>query len=527
MKSLGTIFKDSCNILVLDNDDSSSKRLALALKIMGANVNLFDDANDALEFYKENSITMIFIGIECGPKSGLEFVEILKRLDRKDFIILMFEQDRSEILVDALELGVNRFIQKPLQIKKLQNLVFEIHENITSQDQILKKGALLEEYKLATDKAFIVSVTDPNGIITSVNNKFCEVTGYRRDELIGKSHLLISNRQITSEDVIREMWQTINSLQVWHGRFFDFTKTGEDIIFETVITPILDETGHLKEFIAFRQDVTEFVRIGRELKRHEESQKMRDLTLKRKHEKDLIKAKDAFLVIFTHELKTPLNSIINFSEHIAKQLEKEDFTKSSLGKKRDLLLEEINIIKESGREMLANIENLLDASKMKDGILEATLTTVYLCDILDTVEVHFKNMIKINSIKLLIKCSKNCKVQTDYEKLNKILTNLFSNAIKYSNGTIILGVKCDGYSFEILIEDNGDGIENTDKVFELFEQGNNDTMKRETKGTGVGLYVVGMMCKLLHIDIELGRSKKLGGLFVRLSGKNNYVGGLK
>ena len=521
MQSLGTIFKDNCNILVIDDDSTSSKRLNVALKTMGANVNLFFEADDAIEYYKKNLSTIIFIGTKCGSMSGLELIEILKNLDAKQSLVLMFEREESILLAEALDIGVSRFIQKPLQMKKLQSLVLEISDNITSQEQILKKGVLLEEYKLATDKAFIVSVTDANGIITSVNSKFCDVTGYKKDELVGKSHLLIANRKTTSEDVIREMWQTINSLKVWHGRLFDFTKTGQEIIFETVITPILDEKGRLKEFIAFRQDVTEFVRIGRELKQREQSQRLRDLTIQRKHEKDLIKAKDAFLVVFTHELKTPLNSIINFSEHISKQLKKEDF------KKRDRLLVESNIIKESGREMLSNIENLLDASKMKDGTLEATLTTVYLCDMLDTVEVHFKDMIKINSSKLLIKCSDNCKIETDYEKLNKILTNLLSNAIKYSNGTIILSVKCKDDGFEISIEDNGDGIEDTSKVFELFEQGDSDTMKRESKGTGVGLYVVGMMCELLHIEIELSRSERLGGLCARLNGKNIYIEDLK
>jgi len=513
MKNLSTIFKGSCNIIVVDDDGISSKRLSIALKTMGANVNLFNEANDALKFHKENSPTMTFIGTGCGSISGLRLIEILNSLGTKEIIILMFEREKSTILVEALDLGVNRFIQKPLQMKKLQTLVLEISDNITSEDQILKKGLLLEEYKLATDKAFIVSVTDASGIITSVNSKFCEVTGYTKDELIGKTHALISNRTITSKDDIYKMWQTINSLQVWHGRLFDVTKDGTEIIFETVIAPILDENGVVKEFIAFRQDVTEFVRIGRELKQREQSQKLRDLTLQRKHEKDLIKAKDAFLVVFTHELKTPLNSIINFSEHISNQLKKENF------KKRDRLLEEATIIKESGMEMLSNIENLLDASKMKDGTLEATLTTVYLGDMLDAVEIHFKDMIEKNSSKIMIKCSENCKVETDYEKLNKILNNLISNAIKYSNGTIILSAKCEKDDFNILIEDNGNGIEDTSKVFELFEQGDGDTMKREAKGTGVGLYVVGMMCKLLHIKIELSRSKRLGGLCVHLSGK--------
>ena len=518
MLNISTLFKESCNITVVDDDSTSSKRLSLALKTMGANVDLFNEANDAFEFYKKNSPTMTFVGTECGSMSGLSLIELLKTMDTKQVIIFMFEQDRSTILVDAIDIGVNRFIQKPLQMKKLQDLVLEIFDNITSKNQMLKNELLLKEYKLATDKAFIVSRTDVNGILTSVNSQFCEVTGYSKDELIGKTHSLISNRGITSKEDIDKMWQTINNSQVWRGRVSDITKDGKEIIFETVITPILDENGLIKEFIAFRQDVTKFVRIGRELKQREQSQKIRELTLQRKHEKDLIKAKDTFLVVFTHELKTPLNSIINFSEHISNQLKKENF------KKRDRLLEEASIIKESGMEMLANIENLLDASKMKDGTLEATLTTVYLGDILDTIEVHFKDIVKKNSSKLMVKCIENCKIETDYEKLNKILSNLISNAIKYSNGKIILSVKCKDDNFEILIEDNGEGIEDTSKVFELFEQGDRDTMKRETKGTGVGLYVVGMMCKLLHIKIELSRSKRLGGLCVRLSGKNSYIG---
>jgi len=518
MKPKENIFNNNCHIMVIDEDITSSNRLDVALKTLGASVSLFTNANDALEVYKNNAPSIIFVGHRCGTMAGIRLIEILKIADQKQVVILMFEKERSSILVKALDLGVNRFIQKPIRMKQLQNMVLEISDQMTSEEQIHKKSLLLEEYKLATDKAFIVSVTDAKGILTSVNSKFCDVTGYSKEELIGQTHNLISNRKATSKDDIYTMWKTINSLQVWHGRLFDISKSGEEIIFETVITPILDENGKVKEFIAFRQDVTEFVRIGRELKQREQTQKLRDLTIKRKHEVDLVKAKDAFLVVFTHELKTPLNSIINFSEHIGKQLQKETF------KKKERLIEEANIIRESGVEMLSNIENLLDASKMKDGTLDVSLTTVYLGDMLDTLEIYFKGLIKKNSSKMLIKCSHNCKIETDYEKLKKVLSNLLSNAIKYSNGSIIVSVKCKDDNFEIKIEDNGNGIENTSKVFELFEQGDNDTMKREAKGTGVGLYVVGMMCKLLYIDIELSRSERLGGLCVRLSGKNIYSG---
>jgi len=522
MKRLNQIFSDSCSIMVVDEDEYSSKRLYTALTTMGANVSNFGSADDALEIYKRSSPKIVFVGINCGTMSGLRFIEILKIADKDQIVVLMYEKEQSQVVVKALELGVDKFIQKPLKILKLQEMVLDISEHVSSMQQILNKSILLEEYKTATDKAFIVSVTDPEGVITSVNDNFCSVTGYTKEELIGKKHFILLNRETSGEELIDELWNSVKNLKLWHGRLNDLSKNGSEIIFETVITPILDETGSIKELISFMQDVTEFVRVGRELKKREQQQRLRDLMIARKHEEELIKAKDTFLMVFTHELKTPLNSIINFSEHIHKQIEKEDFTSTGFEKKRDRILEEAHIIKENGKDMLDNINNLLDASKLKDGSLKASITTVYLGDLFETLEINLKYSIEKSGVKLFIKCLDNCMIYTDYEKISKILLNLLSNAIKYSNGKIMVTVECSDSGFEIIIEDNGSGIKDTEKAFELFEQGDTDSMKREAKGTGVGLHVVGMMCKLLGIDIELKRSERLGGLCVRLSGSREF-----
>lgn len=121
--------------------------------------------------------------------------------------------------------------------------------------QAIKHTQLLKEYKKAVDYSTIVSISDKRGYITYVNDTFVKISGYSREELIGKPHNIIRHPDSPSE-VFKVLWKTILNKKPWHGIIKNRSKDGSTYYVDSSITPILDNNGEIKQFIAIRHDIT-------------------------------------------------------------------------------------------------------------------------------------------------------------------------------------------------------------------------------------------------------------------------------
>ncbi|PRM88387.1 EAL domain-containing protein [Aliarcobacter cryaerophilus] len=145
----------------------------------------------------------------------------------------------------------------------------------------------LLEYKKAIDESSIVSKTDKNGLITFVNKKFCEISGYEEDELIGKSHNIVRHPSMTKE-FFNNLWKTITNKEIFKGVIVNKKKNGLVYYVDTTIIPILDENKNIEEFIAIRHDITKVY----EQKKLIEKQFIDELTLLPNRQKLLRDLKD-------------------------------------------------------------------------------------------------------------------------------------------------------------------------------------------------------------------------------------------
>lgn len=140
-------------------------------------------------------------------------------------------------------------------------------ENIINNNANYKSenSNLLAEYKKAVDLSNIVSKTNPKGVITYVNDKFCQISGYSRDELIGKPHNIIRHPDMPRE-AFKELWDTIKAKKSWNGIVTNMKKDGGQYIVDTTVIPILDVDGDVVEYIAVRHDITELEETKQQLK---------------------------------------------------------------------------------------------------------------------------------------------------------------------------------------------------------------------------------------------------------------------
>jgi len=214
---------------------------------------------DGKKAFDETYIDMVLIEIEKDTKEKFEFVKFLKK--QRPFIITLAlaSSEDNKLLNSCLDIGIDGYFLNPINKNaftiKLNRLEekYEIGEEYESNKENLN---LLKQYQSITDSSSIVSKTDLKGRITYVNDNFCKISGYTKDELLGKSHNIIRHPE-AKKDIYDEMWYTIKvKKQEWNGILRNMNKNGESYYVKSIIRPILDKKGNIVEYIALRQNIS-------------------------------------------------------------------------------------------------------------------------------------------------------------------------------------------------------------------------------------------------------------------------------
>jgi len=145
------------------------------------------------------------------------------------------------------------------ELKRTNNYIRDINtilqDSNKANENLFDSLTLLEEYKKAIDKSSIVSKTDKKGIITYVNEKFCEISGYTEEELLGKHHNIIRHPNAPKE-LFQNLWETINDKKVFNAIICNRKKDGSSYYVDSTIIPILDKNNEIKEYIGIRHDIS-------------------------------------------------------------------------------------------------------------------------------------------------------------------------------------------------------------------------------------------------------------------------------
>ncbi|MDQ3049746.1 MAG: PAS domain S-box protein [Bacteroidota bacterium] len=345
------------------------------------------------------------------------------------------------------------------------------------------------DYRKALDQSLIVAITDQKGIITYANDNFCNISKYSREELIGQDHRILNSGFHTAE-FMKNLWTSINDGEVWKGELKNKAKDGTIYWVDSAIVPFLNEHGKPYQYLSIKVDITE--RKKAEVNILEKNSELQ------KTNSEL----DKFVYSVSHDLRAPLSSILGVIE-IA-----QDDTAD------ELMIEHLQMLKGNVKKLDGFISDILDYSR--NSRMEVKKEEINFKELLNDIAQNLKYMgSNRRQIDIKINVNSNSPVYTDKSRLNIVLNNLISNAIRYQNSQIpnpFVDIKVDTSDTEtgIIIRDNGIGIrkELHQKIFDMFYR-----ISEESVGSGLGLYIVKEAVSKLNGNIEITSEPGEGSTF--------------
>ena len=353
-------------------------------------------------------------------------------------------------------------------------------------------------YKSALDAHAIVAMTNPKGQITYVNDKFCEISGYAPDELLGADHRIL-NSGYHPKSFFREMYATIACGQIWQGEIRNRAKNGSFYWVFTTIVPMLDAQDRVTSYVAIRQDITARKRADEALVAAKEAAEAAN------------RAKDEFLANVSHEIRTPLLAITGYAELLGDAEVMEQDRRSYAD----------SVCRQS-EHLLMLINDLLDASKIESGRMTLEAIPVSVAFVLDEVEAMMRPLAERKGIDIRVSRDSDIppRIQTDPLRLRQVLINLVANAIKFTTaGSVHVHARSQstpGGAIDMVFEvrDTGIGIapDALSRLFKRFSQADSSTT-RNFGGTGIGLYLSSGLAAMMNGQITVDSTPGVGSTF--------------
>lgn len=308
--------------------------------------------------------------------------------------------------------------------------------------------------------------------------------------VIGKNVLNLFNLNKSEEAKFKINIQDIADKKVnsnFNYKKFDFA--GDERFIKLIHQPLLEVNNKITEVVDIAVDITEEIKSKNEMA-------------------ETIKIQEELLANVSHELKTPLNVI--FSEN---QLMKLYLKDNSFKANREKIFKGVNIINQNCYRLTKLINNIVDLSKIKSGFFKLNMSNENIVQVTEDIVQSVSEYIKEKGLRIIFDTNTEEKIiACDPEKIERIILNLISNAIKFSNsgGSIFVNILDKGDIIEIAVEDTGVGIEKKylNNIFGRFQQ-IDKSLSRNAEGSGIGLSLVKSIIKMhggnISVESEVGK----------------------
>lgn len=248
MKNINKELLSNITILYVEDEDMIREEVSYFFNKYVKNFYTASNGLEGLELYKKVNPDIIITDIQMPKMNGLDMI---KEINSKNVpIIITTAYSDIEYFLKAIELNINKFIIKPIDLMELVKSIQECIYNDTIQDKLFEKENLLK----IVDENVLLSITNKDGVIIDVSSAFTELVGYSKSELIGNTHNLLKHED-TSIEFYTDMWKQISSGKKFSSEVRNKKKNGEIYWVILTITPVMKD-GEIINFTAIRQDIT-------------------------------------------------------------------------------------------------------------------------------------------------------------------------------------------------------------------------------------------------------------------------------
>ncbi len=457
--------------LMFVEDDADAREITRALmarKYRCLNIHAAGDAAAGLLLFRTLQPEIVVTDISMQGMDGLEMAREIRSLNPEAFIVALTAHSDTGYLLDAIEIGINHYILKPIDHRKLFAALDGCIDLIRMRRLLRAQELYIRKLSSAVEGSpCSVMITDLHGVIEYVNPKFAGVSGFSAEQVVGNTPSFMKSGQ-TSAKTYEQLWSTISSGREWHGELLNRKQSG-DLFWERIsISPIFDGTGVATHFTAIKEDVTEQKHAAQriELLNTRLAASAADL--------------EAFNYTVSHDLRVPLTLVAGYSQLIQEIYSQnlDDTCRGYLGE-----------IRAATQRMNRLIGALLELSRLSSQELQRQ--SVDVSDLVRQVGMELRRMDPERQVKLTVQ--EGIRLHGDPCLLRILLENLLGNAWKYTS-------KKDGAEIEFgeveiagvptcHVRDNGIGFDMADaqRLFVPFQR---LPGSGEYDGAGVGLATV-------------------------------------
>jgi PAS domain S-box-containing protein len=446
----------SCfTILYIEDDKVSQEITSKVLEKFCTNLIIAEDGLEGFMKFQLNSVDLIITDLAMPKMNGTEFIKMIRDINQEVPIVILSAHITHELLQESINYGIQGYLCKPISQTVLERQI----KKIKAKEQ--KRSFMTESQNIANASA-IISKINNEGIITYVNETYCKVSGFSKEELIGQKHSLIKSKK-ESPHFFKSVWNKIaQKKEIWSGILKHKTKSGELYYLKTTIQPILNSNQEIEHFITLSIPVTDIIHPEKQLNDYLKQHKQSIVFLIKIEEFSYLKHS------FKQKVTKRLQNL--FAKELLKLMPIEcNFDNIfTLNNGKFVFIKEDNefIDKKKMSQVLQNFQNQVNQKKIKIGIVDYTLSIVcslaYGEDAFENAKIGLNKILKTKENFIVASNLIEETAKASHEKLNKFM--MLKEAI--ASYRIIA-------HFQPIVNNNTLKIEKYESLVRLIDSNNN------------------------------------------------------